>query len=78
MDIVLCIDSTGSMRPVIENVKSNALKFHEDMKNALAEKGKHVNNLRIKVILFRDFVADGSEALKESKFFEFPGELKDF
>ncbi len=80
VDMVLCIDATGSMIPVIDNVKSNALKFHNDIKEALAKKGKHINdnNLRIKVILYRDFVADGNAAFKESKFFEFPDDLDDF
>lgn len=78
VDMVLCIDATGSMIPVIDNVKSNALKFHDDIKEALAKKGKHINNLRIKVILYRDFVADGDAAFKESKFFEFPDEVDNF
>jgi hypothetical protein len=78
VDMVLCIDATGSMIPVIENVKSNALKFHDDVKDALAKKGKHIDSLRIKVIIYRDFVADGDAAFKESKFFKFPDELDDF
>ncbi|MDR0602981.1 MAG: hypothetical protein LBG80_01590 [Bacteroidales bacterium] len=45
VDMVLCIDATGSMSPVIEKVKSNALSFHGDVEKALAEKGKHFNGI---------------------------------
>ena len=30
IDIVFCMDGTGSMAPCIENVKKNALRFYAD------------------------------------------------
>ena len=38
VDIVMCIDSTGSMAPIIEKVKSNAMKFYEDLLKVMNEK----------------------------------------
>ena len=74
----MCIDCTGSMAGIMDTVKTNALKFYPDLKSALDAKDKHVDTLRIKVIAFRDFYADGSEALIESEFFTLPGDQTNF
>ncbi len=82
VDIVMCIDLTGSMTPCIETVKNNALTFWPQLKERLENATKHVDKIRVKVIGFRDFEADGDKALVESKFFEvsdeFLGEDKEF
>lgn len=58
VDIVLCIDSTGSMQPVIKNVKSQALNIHSNILSRMAEKNKTIDCLRMRVIAFKDFWAD--------------------
>jgi len=68
LDMVFCIDVTGSMTPVLDMVKEKVRKFPHDLKDALAEKGKLVNTFRIRVIAFRDFGND-SDALTVSDFF---------
>jgi hypothetical protein len=78
VDIVFCVDVTGSMTPIIDQVKANALGFYDDVQTNLTEKGKNVEQLRVRVIAFRDFVADGSAALEESPFFTLPAERGDF
>ena len=78
VDIVFCIDVTGSMTPIIDAVKANALGFYDDVQENLTEKGKNVAQLRVRVIAFRDFVADGDAALEESPFFELPAERSGF
>ena len=78
VDIVFCIDVTGSMTPIIDTVKENALRFYDDVQTNLTEKGKNVDQLRVRVIAFRDFAADGSAALQESPFFELPGDRASF
>lgn len=40
VDIVMCIDATGSMGPLIKMVKANALSFYNDFTTRLAEKKK--------------------------------------
>ncbi len=58
VDIVLCIDCTGSMRPVINGVKSQALDFHQRILSRMEEKKKTIDKLRMRVISYRDFWAD--------------------
>jgi hypothetical protein len=78
VDIVFCIDVTGSMTPILDAVKNNALGFYDDVQTNLTAKGKNVAQLRVRVIAFRDFVADGDAALEESPFFTLPSERAGF
>lgn len=78
VDIVFCIDVTGSMTPIIDQVKANALGFYDDVQANLTEKGKNVDQLRVRVLGFRDFAADGAAALQESPFFTLPAERAGF
>jgi hypothetical protein len=78
VDIVFCVDVTGSMTPILDQVKTNALGFYDDVQSNLVEKGKNVAQLRVRVIAFRDFFADGSAALEESPFFALPEERAGF
>jgi hypothetical protein len=78
VDIVFCIDVTGSMTPILDAVKANALRFYDDVQHNLTAKGKNVDELRVRVIAFRDFVADGEAALQESPFFRLPTEQAGF
>jgi von Willebrand factor type A domain len=78
VDIVFCIDVTGSMTPIIDQVKTNALRFYDDVQSNLTAKGKNVDQLRVRVIAFRDFAADGAAALDESPFFTLPDDRADF
>jgi hypothetical protein len=78
VDIVFCIDVTGSMHPIIDAVKANALGFYDDVQTNLTAKGKNVAQLRVRVVAFRDFVADGDAALEESPFFTLPADRGGF
>lgn len=81
VDIVFVIDATASMGNMIETVKDTTLTFQEQLYAELKENKRIVNNLRVKVIWFRDFYCDGDFAYGESKFFELPEEntaLHDF
>lgn len=69
VDIVMCIDITGSMQDCIDTVKSRALQFWPDLQEALKAASKNVSDVRVKVIGFRDFEADGSDALEISRYF---------
>lgn len=74
VDLVLCIDVTGSMQPIIDTVKGMALSLYDDIVNALAKKKRKVNDFRVKVIPFRDYYCDGQYAMDESRFFNLPDE----
>jgi hypothetical protein len=78
VDIVFCIDVTGSMDPILDAVKANALGFYDDVQTNLVAKGKNVAQLRVRVVAFRDFVADGGAAIEESPFFVLPDERARF
>ena len=74
VDLVLCIDATGSMGTSIERVKDHALKFYDDLQGALAEKKKAVDALRLRIIAFRDYAVDGDQSMVMSDFFSLPDE----
>ena len=78
VDIVFCVDVTGSMTPILDQVKANALRFYGDVQSNLTAKGKTIDELRVRVVAFRDIVADGEAALQESPFFELPAEETGF
>ena len=77
-DLVLVIDGTNSMTPVIDEVKSVASGFHQRMTTALAELGKTVDGLRVRVVVFRDLFDNGDRSIEASGFFELPAEQPDF
>ena len=79
VDIVFCIDCTGSMGPVIDLVKEKVRKFPIDLNDALAKLGQYVHELRVRVIAFRDFASD-TDCLEASEFFTVapPTDLADF
>jgi len=68
IDIVFCIDVTGSMQPVIETVKSNTLKFSDDLNRKLDEKGKVADQIRIRIVAFGDCNVD-TNPLNASPFY---------
>ncbi|HEY9351067.1 MAG TPA: hypothetical protein VIP75_10270 [Acidothermales bacterium] len=59
-------------------MKSNALRFYDDVQTNLTDKGKNVDQLRVRILAFRDFKADGAAALQESPFFTLPDERAEF
>lgn len=78
VDIVFVIDATGSMDGLIDIVKQNALSFYSDLMTIMSRKSKVIHSLRIKVIAFRDYVADGEDAMLMTDFFDLPSETEDF
>ena len=78
IDMVFCIDGTGSMTPCIENVKENARKFHTDFVSEMTDMGSEIDSMRVKVIVFRDYGVDGDDSMVESLFYELPTDSADF
>ncbi len=80
LDLVICIDSTGSMQPIIKELQNNALAIYQLVLEGMEEYDQVVEQLRVKIISFRDFRCD-DEALTESPFYTLPDqndELKAF
>ena len=78
IDIVFCIDGTGSMSPCIDNVKENAKRFYEDFAKSMLDFGSEIDMMRVKLIVFRDYKCDGQNSMVESRFFELPSEEQEF
>lgn len=78
VDIVLCIDVTQSMAPILNNVKHSALSFPNRLAQEMASKGRGISSLRLKVIAYRDYGDNPNDAMLESPFFAVPGELDRF
>ena len=78
IDVVFCIDGTGSMAPCIESVKANAKRFHEEFVSQMTMSGSEIDSMRARVIVFRDFECDGEGALEASPFFELPMDEAEF
>ena len=81
VDLVFCIDITGSMRPVIDLVKNNALRFYDDVQKNMERKGKKIDQMRIRVIAFGDYIASMSEGtipMMTTDFFKLPEQQESF
>ncbi len=74
VDMAFCIDVTGSMDNIIEIVQNNALNLYQDVKKCMEQKGKHVDTLRVRIIAYRDYLADGADAMLVTNFFTLPQE----
>ena len=72
VDICLVIDRTGRMRPILETVKRNALNLHRDIMAKMTACGKTVSSLRVRVIAFGDYAADGPNAIRGCDFLQLP------
>lgn len=78
VDIAMCMDATGSMGSLLNTVKANALSFYTDLTTAMEEKGKHIDELRVRVIAFRDYIADGENAMLATDFYSLPADAAEF
>lgn len=85
VDMVFCIDATGSMenttgtqKCIINMVKENALSFYDDFSKLMGAKSKRVRQLRIRIVAFRDYVEDGEDAMLVTDFFLLPQQTKEF
>lgn len=81
VDIVMCIDATASMGPFLDLVKSQALNLYSDLKKKMEtelQTPKYIDELRVRVIAFRDYLADGDSAMLTSAFYALPAQAAEF
>lgn len=85
VDMVFCIDATGSMEDItgaktkiINMVKQNAINFYHDFMDIMALKGKKVRQLRVRIVAFRDYLADGENAMVVTDFLQLPQQAEAF
>lgn len=73
VDIVFVIDATGSMAPCIRQTTAVAADLLPRIQEALGAKKRRVDQLRTKVIAFRDYYCD-NEPMVQSQFYQHPGQ----
>lgn len=77
VDLVMCIDCTWSMDNILSIVKNNAMNFYHDLSNRMESKGKHIDSLRVRLVAFRDYVAD-DEPMLVTDFLKLPEQREIF
>lgn len=85
VDVVLCIDGTLTMndigrdgQAILDRVKGVARRIGMDICEAMNCHGKTVEQLRTKIIVFRDYLADGEHAMMATDFFQLPQQAAEF
>ena len=67
------------MSGLINKVKNNASTFHRDLYGIMEKKGKNIDQLRVRLIVFRDYYADGAEnAMLATDFYTLPEQTGEF
>lgn len=74
IDLVMCIDATKSMAPLINDLKSNVKKLLREIVYQIELHNRSIEQLRVKIIAFRDYKYD-AEPMLESIFFVLDKEL---
>jgi len=77
VDLVFVIDVTGSMGPVIDEVKQLVKGFADRLRAVMTSEGKGLQDLWVRVVTFRDLGDEGARALAASHFFELPAQESD-
>ncbi len=77
LDIVMCMDATGSMGGLLNAIKSKAEKFYSELQEAMLEHDKYTEKMQVRVVVFRDYYSD-SKPMTESPFFIMPDKSKDY
>lgn len=78
VDVVFVIDITASMWPVLAQVKAGARSFHDHVVATMSTKGKHVSRLRLRIVAYRDYLDNPSDALFHTPFYQLPEEQPSF
>lgn len=78
MDVCFVIDATGSMDPIMSEVKARALSLGDELLAKMADAGKPVDELRMRVIDYADYASEGEDALHLTDFFKIPDDKQKF
>lgn len=70
IEILLCIDCTGSMGETIKSVKENAVNFIKNVKEKFPQEKYQIDRYRVRIVEFRDIENDKDNSIVGSKFFD--------
>ncbi|MBR4068682.1 MAG: VWA domain-containing protein, partial [Clostridia bacterium] len=66
MDFCLCIDGSAAMSGAMDTVKQQV----KTIRDASVPGMEEASDVRVKVIVFRDYACDGDAAMEQSEFFD--------
>lgn len=78
VDVVMCIDFTGSMSGIIGTVKNNAMSFYDQFKACCERNEIELTQMRSEVIAFQDSADDVTTWLKHSPIYDMSNQQEDF
>ena len=79
MDLVMCVDATGSMWNTIDAAKNSAMTLESELLAQLEQRSILIESLRARVIFFRDFdPPDLPQPIIEHDFLDLPERREDF
>lgn len=78
VDVVMCIDFTGSMGGIINTVKNNALSFYDSFKAKCDDLGIGLTGMTTQVIGYQDINVDGANWWKQSPTYQMPEQREEF
>ena len=71
-DLLIVMDATSSTQSYINQFKQHALSMYDEIILTLKEKARIIDEMRVKVIVFRDLYVDQEKAIEESPVFTLP------
>lgn len=74
IDIAFVIDATGSMTPIMDQVRARALTLGDEIRDALEAANKPVGEMRIRLIDYADYASEGDDAIHQTDFFNMPAD----
>lgn len=84
VDVVFCIDGTETMGNLTDGeknvsaVKQKLLNLYHSYNRRMVARGREFGQFRIRLIVFRDYLADGEHAMMVTDFFCLPQQEKSF
>lgn len=71
LDMVMCIDNTGSMDDCLDYVKQNAMSFYTDLRDYCQTENIDITSMRLRVVQFGDL---GETPIRSTGFLRMPDE----
>lgn len=77
-DLLIIMDATASTQTYIDKFKQHALSMYDEIIQALKEKARIIDEMRVKVVVFRDLYVDQEKAIEESPVFILPRDSEEY
>ena len=78
VDVTMVVDATGGMSPFVDCLKKGAIDFCDKFHRAMDEHGRLVDQLRVRVVAYRDYAFTDCPAMECSEFFSLPEQNEAF